>query len=233
LALASDPNDPAFAPEPFTTLIQRSHYQSLRSQARQALELLRKRLKELPDELRGPAQEVLDREADLLDRARAILGRRIAAQRTRGHGDYHLGQLLFTGRDFVVIDFEGESSRPLSDRRRKRSPLRDVASMLRSFDYATQRALSDGGLRPEDAARLGPWARLWHLWVSVEFVRSYLAAADGAVFLPADRAEVGLLLDFHLLKRAVNELRAELASHSPLVRVPLQGLRQLLAAGGE
>jgi maltose alpha-D-glucosyltransferase/alpha-amylase len=229
LALTSDPTDPAFAPEPFTTLSQRSMYQSMRSQARQALEQLRKRQKQLPDDLRPLAQEVLEREADLLERARMILDRKFAAQRTRVHGDYHLGQLLFTGRDFVIIDFEGESGRPLSDRRRKRSPLRDVAGMLRSFDYATQGALTRGDLRPEDVARLEPWARLWHLWVSAAFVRAYLAALDGASFLPANRDDLRLLLDFHLLKRVVNELRAKVAARSPGVRVPLRALRQLLA----
>jgi maltose alpha-D-glucosyltransferase/alpha-amylase len=101
--------------------------------------------------------------------------------------------------------------------------------MLRSFDYVTQSALAYGGLRPEDAARLGPWARLWQLWVSAEFLRAYLAEANGAAFLPANRDDLGLLLDFHLLKRSVNELRAELAAGSARVRVPLQGLRQLLA----
>jgi len=233
LALASDADDPDLAPEPFTTLFQRSQYQSVRAQARQALELIRKRFKELPDDLRGPAQEMLNSEPDILDRARAILSRKIEAQRTRSHGDYHLAQLLFTGRDFLVVDFEGQSSRPLSDRRRKRSPLRDVASMLRSFDYATQSALTSGGLRPEDAARLRPWARLWQLWVSVEFVRAYLAAAGGAPFLPAKHDDLGLLLNFHLLKRAVNELRWELAAGVDRARVPLLGLRQLLATGGK
>ncbi len=233
LALASDSNDPAFVPEPFTTLMQRSMYQSLRSQVRQAMEQLRQCLKHLPDDLRPLAQEVAKREAGLLDLARTILDRKIAAQRTRVHGDYHLAHLLFTGKDFVLIDFEGETSRPLSDRRRKRSPLRDVASMLRSFDFATQCALTEGGLRFEDAARLAPWARMWHLWVSVEFVRSYLAAANGAAFLPDNRADRSLLLDFHLVKRAVNELRAELAAGSARARVPLQGLRQLLAAAGK
>jgi maltose alpha-D-glucosyltransferase/alpha-amylase len=232
-ALASDPNDPAFAPEPYTTLTQRGMYQSLRSQARRAMEQLRKGLKALPDEVRPLAQEVLDREAGLLELARTILDGRIAAQRTRVHGDYHLAQLLFTGKDFVIADFEGEPARPLSDRRRKRSPLRDVASMLRSFDYVTQSALADGRLRPEDAARLAPWARMWHLWVSVEFVRSYLAATDRAAFLPEGRDDRSLLLDFHLLKRAVNELRYELADGSARVRVPLHALRQLLAAAGK
>ncbi len=233
LALASDPNDPPFAPEPFTTLIQRGMYQSLRSQARRALEQLRKGLKGLPDDLRPLAQEVLDREDRLLDLAHTILDRKITAQRTRVHGDYHLAQLLFTGKDFVISDFEGEARRPLSDRRRKRSPLRDVASMLRSFDYATQSALTDGGLRPEDPTRLAPWARMWHLWVSVGFVRSYLAAAQGAAFLPESRDDRSLLFDFHLLKRTVNELRYELATGSARARVPLRALRELLAAGGK
>jgi len=232
LALASDPHDPAFAPEPLTTLIQRSMYQTLRSQVRQALELLRKRLKDTSDDLRAPAQELLDREADLLDRARSILTRRIVVQQTRIHGDYHLAQLLFTGRDFVVVDFEGDSTRPLTDRRRKRSPLRDVASMLRSFDFATQSALTEGQLRPEDTARLGPWAHLWQLWVSVNFVRAYLAAAGTSPFLPGSRHDLGLLLDFSLLKRTINELRYELARQSPRVRVPLLALRQMLVTGG-
>jgi maltose alpha-D-glucosyltransferase/alpha-amylase len=232
LALASDVSDPDFAPEPFTWLFQRGQYQSIRSQARRAMELLRKRLREMPDDLRGPAQELLDREAELLERARAILLRRIDALRTRSHGDYHLGQLLFTGRDFVIRDFDGEGNRPLSDRRRKRSPLRDVGSMLRSFDYATQSALNQGGLRPEDAARLQPWARLWQVWVSAAFVRSYLSTAAGAAFLPANRDDLSLLLDFHLLKRAVNELRYELAAGAARARVPLLGLRQILLTRG-
>jgi maltose alpha-D-glucosyltransferase/alpha-amylase len=233
LVLASDSTDPGFAPEPLTTLFQRSMYQSARNHARRAMEQLRKSLKDLPDDLRPLAQEVLDREAGLLDLARAILDHRIAAQRTRVHGDYHLAQLLFTGRDIVVIDFEGEWGRPLSDRRRKRSPLRDVASMLRSFDYATQSALTDGGLRPEDATRLDPWARMWQLWVSVGFIRSYLAAAGGAAFLPENRSDLSLLLDFHLLKRAFTELRYELAHGPARARVPLRALRQFLSAAGK
>jgi maltose alpha-D-glucosyltransferase/alpha-amylase len=227
-ALASDPLDLDLAPEPFTALYQRSLYQSLRSQARQALQLLRKRQKDLPEEVRPLAQEVLGREDEILKRGHGVLEHKIDGWRTRYHGDYHLGQLLFTGRDFVVIDFEGESWRHLSDRRRKRSPVRDVASMLRSFDYVLQDALAGGDLRPEDVARLGPWERLWRVWVSAAFVKSYLAAADGGTFLPKSRADVGLLLDFYLLKRAVNELRYELGVRPARARVPLQGLRRLL-----
>ena len=228
LALASVPDDPDFAPEPFTAMFQRTLYQSCRNQVRQALELLRSRLKGLPPELRPLAQEVLALESAALEKAKSVLDHRIAAQRARFHGDYHLGQLLYTGRDFVVIDFEGESYRPLTDRRRKRSPLRDVASMLRSFDYAALSALGDGGLRREDVTRLEPWARLWHAWVSAAFARSYLEAAGPAPFLPGDRADVSLLLDFYLLKRGANELRYELTHRPDRAAVPLRGLRQLL-----
>ena len=206
-------------------------YQSLRSQVRQALEQLRKAPEGIARR-RAAAGPGGARPRGRPARPGAhILDRKIAAQRTRCHGDYHLAQLLFTGSDFVVIDFEGESGRPLSDRRRKRSPLRDVASMLRSFDYATQSALTAAACAPRTRPGWPRGARMWHLWVSVEFMRAYLAAADGAAFLPAGRDDLSLLLDFHLLKRAVNELRAELAAGAARARVPLQGLRQLLAAG--
>src|SRR5436853_4934333 len=113
--------------------------------------------------------------------AKKILEQKMNGQKIRCHGDYHLGQVLVTGKDFSIIDFEGEPARPLSERRIKRSPLRDVAGMLRSFDYASHAALSheaSGAIfRPEDADRLEPWARFWAGWVSAAFLRSYLALA--------------------------------------------------------
>ena len=131
-------------------------------------------------------------------------------------------------RDIVLIDFEGNPSRPLSDRRRKYTPLRDVASMVRSFHYAALCALASKAVRREDQATLEPWSRFWHLGVSTAFLKGYLGAAAHGTFLPANREELGLLLDFSLLKRAVNELNYELTHHSELVRVPLQGLLHLL-----
>jgi maltose alpha-D-glucosyltransferase/alpha-amylase len=231
VALASDPTDPAFAPEPFTTLYQRSLYQSVRTQTRQAFDLLRKRLKALPDEAKQDAQHVLDHEAELLHRLRSIFERKIDAQKTRCHGDYHLGQLLYTGKDFIILDLEGDPHRPLSDRRRKRSPLRDVASMLRSFHYATASAARKGRIRPEDLLPLVPWARLWYLWVSVVFVKAYLDVATHASFLPTDRQELHTLFDHSLLKRSVNELRFELTNNMEHVRVPLRALLHQLQVG--
>jgi maltose alpha-D-glucosyltransferase/alpha-amylase len=227
LALASG-EEPAFAPEPFTPFYQRSLYQSFRAQARRALTLLRRRLKELPDSLREEAQHLVEQEEALLKRGRAIFEQTITAQRIRVHGDYHLAQVLYTGKDYVIIDFEGQSGTSLSDRRRKRSPLRDVASMLRSFHFAAHAALEGGRLRTEDIATLEPWARFWQRWTSVVFVKAYRETVGEASFLPADRAARVTLLEFYLLKRAANELRLELLHRTGRVRVPVQGLLQLL-----
>ena len=238
IALASDTVDPHFAPEPFSTLYQRSIYQTMRSLTAQSFPLLRQRLKGLPQTVRGEAQRVLDHEQDILKRFQAILGRKITAMRIRCHGDYHLGQVLYTGKDFVIIDFEGEPARPLSERRIKRSPLRDVAGMLRSFHYAAYTVLfnqeAEGvyASHPEALAFLEPWARFWYLWVSAVFLKTYCESASRASFLPRTREELQVLLDAYLLEKAVYELDYELNNRPDWVRIPLQGILQLLGAAG-
>ncbi len=228
VALATPAGDPSFTPEPFGTLYQRSMYQSLRNQARRALELLRKRLGSLPEAVAGPARKLLDQEEELLRRGRQIFERKITAMRTRCHGDYHLSQLLFTGKDFIIKGLEGDIHRPLSDRRRKRSPLRDVASMLRSFHYAAFLASAQGGIRPEDLPTLEPWKHFWLLWVAVAFLKAYLAVVRPAALLPQDHGELGTLLYFYLLKRTAFELEYELRHHPDQARVPIEGLLRLL-----
>jgi maltose alpha-D-glucosyltransferase / alpha-amylase len=205
----------------------------MQSQVGQVFQLLRDRLKRLPNNVRENAQKVLDLEADVRRRYRSILQRKISTTRIRTHGDYHLGQVLYTGRDFVIIDFEGEPARPLSERRIKRSPLRDVAGMLRSFHYASYAALYGQvpGVRPEDFLALEPWARFWYTWVSVTYVKAYLTAAQQASFLPEERTDRQVLLDVFLLEKAVYELGYELNSRPEWVEVPLQGILQLVETG--
>jgi maltose alpha-D-glucosyltransferase/alpha-amylase len=230
LALASRPDDPEFAPEPFSTLYQRSVYQSIRSQAIQTLQMLRKRQRDLQPEAREDAQAVLDREAELSRRFHQILNVKISAMRMRIHGDYHLGQLLFTGKDFVIIDFEGEPARPLSARRLKRSALVDVAGMLRSFDYAARTALAGarGALRLEDASPLEPWAAFWTRWISAAFLKAYLRRSAAGAFLPASDTQLAVLLDLYTLEKALYELGYELQARPDWVRVPLAGILQIL-----
>ena len=158
LVLASDPNDPMFAPQPFDIMHQQSIYGSVSGRLARTFERLRGRAAALPPEQRALADAVLAREADLDRRLARIAARRIDVVRIRIHGDYHLAQVLWTGEDFVIIDFEGEPGRPLSQRRFKRAPLRDVAGMVRSFYYASAAALRDGRHRHEDVAGSRTWA---------------------------------------------------------------------------
>jgi maltose alpha-D-glucosyltransferase / alpha-amylase len=228
LALASITDDPAFSPEPFNVLYQRSTYQTVRTWVYRVFNLLRENVKDLPPETRATAQIMLGREGDLIAHLRSILRRRIVAQRIRCHGDYHLASLLYTGKDFVVIDFEGEGLRPLNNRRHKRSPLRDVASMVHSLYFAVRNAMREEHLRPEDRPLLEPWVRHWHLWVSVAFVQEYLHTAKQAAFLPTTREEMQILLDFYLLGRGVYELRYQLLNHRHRIDIPLQALMHLM-----
>ncbi len=233
LALASERDDEAFAPEAFSSLYQRSLYQSMRTLTRKTYQLLRRRVPTLDESERLGVEQLLDREQDLLDRFRALTGGRIDALRIRVHGDYHLGQVLYTGRDFVIIDFEGEPARPLGERRLKRSPLRDVAGMLRSFHYAAYAGLFDQVERGvvgsgEHLAALEDWARYWHAWTSAAFLRTYLDHAADAAILPEGHDALRTLLEVYLLEKAVYELSYEINNRPAWLRIPLQGVLQLL-----
>ncbi|MFQ5657221.1 MAG: maltose alpha-D-glucosyltransferase [Candidatus Methylomirabilales bacterium] len=232
-ALARDLDDPSFAPEPFTDFYQRALYHGMLGLTDQAFQLLRQRLKNLPEAAREEARKVLALEEEVRRRFQPIRDRKIAAMRIRCHGDYHLGQILYTGKDFVIFDFEGEAARSLSERRIKRSPLRDVAGMLRSFHYASYAALVGQvpGLRPEDFSSLEPWAPFWYLWVSATFLKAYLAGAAHVPLLPRAQEELQALLDAYLLEKAVYELGYELNNRPDWLKIPLRGIQQILADG--
>lgn len=231
LALASYPELPDFAPEPFSELYQRSIYQGLRSLTRRTLRMLRGKIKDLPAEVQDDARTLLVLEQEIIERFHEIVGRKLSGSRIRCHGDYHLGQVLFTGKDFVIIDFEGEPSRRLSERRIKRSPLRDVAGMIRSFDYAAQTVLLNhvtGIVQKEDFPRFREWARLWSQWIATQFIASYLGAMKAASFAMHSDAEIETLLGVFLLEKAVYELGYELNNRPAWVQVPLGGILRIL-----
>ncbi|HMQ31310.1 MAG TPA: maltose alpha-D-glucosyltransferase [Chloroflexaceae bacterium] len=223
---------PTFAPEEFSLLYQRSLNQSMRALTAQSLQALRKQLPRLPDGARNDAEAVLAREEALLARFRRINTQKIGATRTRIHGDLHLGQVLYTGNDFIIIDFEGEPARPIGERRIKRSPLRDVAGMLRSFEYAAYSTLfnRNAGAPEGDAtlAHMRPWADYWCFWVSAAYLGGYLAHARGASFLPADRGDLETMLEVFVLEKAVYEVTYELNNRPAWLGIPLNGiLRQV------
>jgi maltose alpha-D-glucosyltransferase / alpha-amylase len=136
--------------------------------------------------------------------------------------------VLWSESDYYILDFEGEPARPLDQRRRKQSPLKDVAGMLRSFSYAAYASLfAHSAGRADTFARLEPWARVWILWTSAAFERGYLAAAAGAPFLPADPVQRRALLELFLIDKALYEVQYERNNRPDWVRIPLRGLEEL------
>ncbi|HEY9660104.1 MAG TPA: alpha-amylase, partial [Allocoleopsis sp.] len=232
LALASDPDHPNFAPEEFNSFYQRSIYQYMRNQAGQILLLLKKQLKHLPESLHPLAKELLSHQDSLMERYKSILEQPITTMRTRCHGNFHLEEVLYTGKDFVIVDFEGEPNRSLSERRMKRSPLRDIAGMLQSFYYASRAALKaeeeSGLIRSETLPLMEHWAQFFYSWASVAFLKQYLLTANNAVFIPKGRTELEVLLNAFVLEKAVYELGYELNHRSDWVEIPLQRIVQLL-----
>ncbi|HZZ72026.1 MAG TPA: maltose alpha-D-glucosyltransferase [Pirellulales bacterium] len=220
--------DAAFAPEPFTLLYQRSLYQSLRGQFGRAFRQLRGQLKELPAEVRSVAETVLAAEERFIRRGERIFERRIDAQRIRCHGDYDMTKVLHTGNDLVIFGLEGDITRPLSDRRRKRTVMSDVATMLFSFRYVTEAALERSTVRPEDLAHLESWMHYWQEWVSAVFLKSYLQRLPEKL-LPTNRTDLEVLLDVQLLKRAGQNVQLDLLYRPERLVIPLKSLARLAA----
>jgi maltose alpha-D-glucosyltransferase/alpha-amylase len=231
LALSSDTADTNFRPELFNEVHQAEFVESAEQLLSSTFKTLQEQWKGLPLDLREQAKRILGDEAELRKRLLAFKFHPISAMRTRIHGDYHLGQVLFTGNDFVIIDFEGEPSRSLAERRKKRSPLQDVAGMLRSFHYAAYAPLVRPQTASGDAARLNAqrtWASYWQRWVSVGFLRRYCEVAGKARFIPTTQGEFAVMLDFYLLDKAIYELSYELNNRPTWVRTPLEGIAQIL-----
>ncbi len=229
-ALASDPSDPAFAPEPVDDAARDAMVAEVRAGVRATLGLLRRRRDHVPDGVRDDVDRLLARAADV--EARVALGGAIATRRIRVHGDYHLGQVLVTpagdqGReDYVIVDFEGEPARSLEERRAKQIALRDVAGMLRSFAYAGATAV--GMVSGEDHARVARWLDVWVAWVSAAFGAAWRVGVEGSPAAPASAAEARALLDFFLVEKAVYEVGYELDNRPAWLAIPVRGLLSLL-----
>ncbi|HSM44552.1 MAG TPA: putative maltokinase, partial [Acidimicrobiia bacterium] len=232
LTLGSDAVDPVFAPVRLSTLQQRSVYQAIRSTVRTSLSVLRRRRSRLRPEDAELVDRAVESEKEILDRLKAITEEKIKCDRIRIHGDLHLGQVLFTGNDFFIIDFEGEPQRPLSQRRLKRFALRDVAGMVRSYHYAMVMALeqvAEAGTGEDTYAVLDEWANAIHSWLSASFLRGYLHTVEGSSIVPSDPAHVRLLLDALVVEKAAYELEYEVNNRPDWVRIPLIGILNTLS----
>lgn len=228
-ALACSSANPAFAPEPLTAAYLEGVQSAINAQALQAYELLKKNLSLLADDTVEMAAYVLSGRTRVIGRLNGFAASALDGLRTRIHGDYHLGQVLRVKTDFFILDFEGEPARPLEMRRAKHSPLKDVAGMLRSFNYAAWAALIKySSRRPGTYAQLEPWARMWDRSTTAEFLRAYCDTMSGSGLVAAEPATFYALLDLYLLEKAFYELVYELNSRPDWVKIPLTGIASLL-----
>jgi maltose alpha-D-glucosyltransferase/alpha-amylase len=227
-ALAVDTGNPDFAPEPLDANSLKLLVTHMEEHAAEVFARLKQSIPRFTDEATEAAAFVLSRRSQALAHFHVLKSLKIDAQRIRIHGDYHLGQVLCVKNDFVILDFEGEPTRPLMERRTKQSPLKDVAGMLRSFSYAAQVGLATyAARRPESLESLAGWSRFWEQSVATSFLRAYRQEAARASFLPGDQRGFRALLEAYLLDKAFYELNYELENRPTWVRIPLAGIAAL------
>ncbi|MDD1615002.1 MAG: maltose alpha-D-glucosyltransferase [Methylococcaceae bacterium NSP1-2] len=227
-ALGKVTGDCAFDPEPITDTDLTDWILRVQAEAAATLDLLEHRAEGLVGTIQETAKTLLTHRDALTDRISACVFGQIKAIKTRYHGDFHLGQILLTQNDFVFTDFEGEPARPFAERRHKHSPLRDVAGMLRSFNYAAHTALAHASTEcPADLAKFEPLVRDWEAEVGRVFLTAYNEIVPSSGLFAPDASQRGLL-DLFLLEKALYEVRYELDSRPNWVGIPLLGVLSLL-----
>lgn len=232
-ALASHPEAEGFEHEAFSLHYQRSLYSSLQGLTRDSFDRLRKSLRKLPEPIQEEAREILAMKNEVLQCFKRVFDHKMEALKIRTHGDFHLDQVLWTGRDFLIRNFEGEPMRPFSERRLKRSPLRDVAAMIRSLHYAVYGALLESDLLGNERNVTGEiWARIWNQTSTRLYLNGYLKSLDQPGFIPEDPQDYRTLLETFLLEKAVYELGFELENRPDWVIIPLRGIREILEEAG-
>ncbi len=224
-ALAQERRAIDFTPRPLTTVELETVADGAVRRAQQVLEMLNAQARRLAAPEQELADHVLRGGPYLLERFQRLPRLGEAGQRIRVHGDYHLGQVLMTADGWMLLDFEGEPLRSLAERREKQSPLKDVAGMLRSFDYAAQTVRMEG---EQTTARAG-WAAQWSQWLGASFASGYLEGVAGTPLLPAAESDLDVLLDAFLLDKAFYELAYELNNRPGWIGVPLAGIAAIAA----
>ena len=222
-ALATYTEEPDLRPAPMSQLYQRSLYQSLRAGARQEFAAIRRLADAAPDEHRGHLAELLEHETSTLTRIERIRQITLSGQRIRIHGNYRLDELRMIDDEFFVLDFSGDHTLPMSERRLKAPPLRDVAEMLRSLDYVA-RAAARASKGPVDTRQTETWYRR----LGTTFVAAYLADFSGSPALPTEPEAIDLLLDAFMLNKALREVHWELLNRPDWLGVALGGTLHLL-----
>jgi len=230
-AFATPTDDPDFAAESVSNEEFRGWTEKVRDEAKETIKAVKKGRDGLPEALRPVADELVERRKEISGRLKEIGKMDVEVVKTRHHGDYHLGQVLVSNNDFQIIDFEGEPARPLDERRKKHSPLRDVAGMLRSFDYAAYSALQNfSAERMDNYETLRAWVREWERNTREAFLDGYEGGADGCASYPEDPEHLDALVELFTLEKALYEIRYELDNRPDWVGIPIRGILSLLDA---
>jgi maltose alpha-D-glucosyltransferase/alpha-amylase len=228
LALASSSTNTVFSPEPLQAEDLNQLSQQCQRNMEAAFNLLERTMPDQPEEFTRAARKLIGSKDFFLKRLHAFESSEIQASKIRVHGNYHLGLVLRTKNDYVAIDFEGEGTRPLSERRAKTSPLKDVAGMLRSLSYAAQVGLvRHVNRKAGELQDLLEFARLWEQQASSLFLKTYCEALTDARLLPAAH-DMRTLLEIFILERALHELHYEISNRPQWIHIPLYGLLGIL-----
>ncbi|GAA4413925.1 maltose alpha-D-glucosyltransferase [Nibrella viscosa] len=228
-ALAARTNHRDFTPEEFSLHYQRSLFSSMQAQVRESYELLSRNMTKLPDPIRQEVQAITNRKEDILNTLKRIYAKKLDVVKIRIHGNMRLQQVLFTGKDMTITNFGGDPTRPYSERRLKRSPLRDVAAMIRSFYQVAYDGLQATHLvAQEDISTLLPFADLWAYHMSGFFMEGYLKTIQDDTLVPADKGEFQMMLDTYMLERAVNDLSRSLRSQPEQALAPIHIIQSII-----
>ncbi len=227
-------DDPDFAPEPVHPDDVAEWRRGLEAAAADMLSKLARERAGLSASAQHLAERLITLRDGLFRQIRTLIPDRVEAWSTRFHGDFHLGQVLVVKNDFFIVDFEGEPARPLADRRRKSSPLRDVAGMIRSFDYASFTAVRQlAEARPAAEPRMVQLAEAWRHRAVDGFRAAYRKTMRGCAAYPISKKQANAMLAFFTLEKAVYEVSYELANRPAWVDIPLKGILDILAKTGE
>jgi maltose alpha-D-glucosyltransferase/alpha-amylase len=227
ISLSSNNELKDFKPENFSLHYQRSLFFSIQSLVKRTFSNCSRNIRKMPEEIQNDAMEVMEMQDTITEMLRHTYDHKFNALKIRVHGDYHLGQILFTGKDLMILDFEGEPAATYSERRLKRSPLRDVAGMIRSLHYAAYGSLILDKNKNDDFKKLEPFVEHWYHYMSGFFMEAYLKSIGNSGLIPSDKNDVAILLQTFLIEKSVYELNYELNNRPSWVVVPLKGIKAI------
>lgn len=229
LALAAGAGLKDFAPEDFSLHYQRSLFSSMQPVVREIFQNKPESAEAYPDIIKQDLIDLFERKEDILEMLKRIYAKKLDVIKIRIHGNYHLGQVLFTGKDVVITDFGGDPVRSFSDRRLKRSPLRDVAAMIRSFrNVAFEGFLKTTHVEKENINSILPFARLWAHYMVSFFMKAYLDTVRDSSFIPTDKQDFQMMVETYMLEKALYDLNYELKNRPDWAIIPLRTIKSII-----